>query len=286
MKISVFPAMSSIAGKPVFDAFIASLQNDGAKVVYDDMNADVAVIWSVLWDGRMAGNKAVWEVFRKQNKPVIVLEVGSLIRNKTWKVGINGINSDASFGNNCCDSTRIDQLGLSLEPWKKDGEHIIVCGQHQKSELWKGMEDVQDWMMNVTTELRKHTDRRIILRPHPRYKVHPDFGKFTNVLVANPKPLEGTYDDFNFDEALQRAWAVISYNSNPGIHAIMGGTPAFVDTSSLAYDVASDINDLNTINHPKYPDRDEWLQKLSYTEWTVDEIRAGEPWDRIKSCLT
>jgi hypothetical protein len=34
---------------------------------------DVAVIWSVLWQGRMAGNKKVWDDFRSQGKPVVVV---------------------------------------------------------------------------------------------------------------------------------------------------------------------------------------------------------------------
>jgi hypothetical protein len=46
-----------------------------------DNTCDVAVIWSVLWQGRMAGNKKVWDDFRSQGKPVVVLEVGGLLRN-------------------------------------------------------------------------------------------------------------------------------------------------------------------------------------------------------------
>ena len=56
------------------------------------MDADAALIWSVLWFGQMGKNKEVWDRYRAQGKPVIVIEVGGLIRNETWKLGINGIN--------------------------------------------------------------------------------------------------------------------------------------------------------------------------------------------------
>lgn len=285
MKISVFPEYSSIAGREVFAAFIESLKKDGMDVVHSDMEADVAVIWSVLWHGRMKQNKPVWDHYRSQNKPVIVLEVGALERNETWKVGINGINRLANFGNDNVDSSRVDSLGLSLKPWQKTGSDILVCGQHQESEIWRGKESVQEWMMNVTTELKKYTDRRIILRPHPRFKVNPDFGKFNNVLVANPKPLEGTYDDFNFEEVLQNAWAVVCYNSGLSVSVVRAGVPVFVAADSLCYDVGTYINRLDKIETPAYPDRTEWLNKLSYTEWTIDEIRSGIPFSRIKGEL-
>ena len=43
-------------------------------------------------------NKDIWEHFRTQNKNVLVIEVGGIKRNNTWKVGLNGINRQANFG--------------------------------------------------------------------------------------------------------------------------------------------------------------------------------------------
>ena len=91
-----------------------SLIHNGHAVVYNDPSADINVIWSVLFNGRMAGNKAVWD----QQKPTIVLEVGGIKRGTTWKVGLNGINRDAYFGPSGNDNTRASELGLKLSPWK------------------------------------------------------------------------------------------------------------------------------------------------------------------------
>ena len=33
------------------------------------------------------------------------------------------------------------------------------------------------------------------------------------------------------------------------------------------------------------PDRQQWANKLSYTEWWIDEIAKGLPWNRIKKRL-
>ena len=63
----------------------------------------------------------------------------------------------------------------------------------------------------------------------------------------------------------------------------MEGIPAFVGPSSLAYDVGN-IN-LKDISNPKKPDRQQWLNDLAYTEWTVEEISKGIPLLRLTSQL-
>ena len=52
MKIEVWTDYGPQNSKPIFEAFIKSLTNAGEEVVLNrSCNADVAVIWSVLWQG-------------------------------------------------------------------------------------------------------------------------------------------------------------------------------------------------------------------------------------------
>ena len=90
MRIEIWPQHGPLNSKPIFDAFIKSLQNAGEKLYINKSadNADVAVIWSVLWRGRMEQYKKIWDRYRSQGKPVVVLEVGGLRRNKSFKIGI------------------------------------------------------------------------------------------------------------------------------------------------------------------------------------------------------
>ena len=44
-------------------------------------------------------------------------------------------------------------------------------------------------------------------------------------------------------------------------------------------------NSFSNINSPNMPDRQNWLNKISYTEWWTDEIDQGIPWRRIKQRL-
>ena len=50
MKFSIFNKFGALNSPPVFDAFVQGLTKLGQQVVEHDMTADVAVIWSVLWN--------------------------------------------------------------------------------------------------------------------------------------------------------------------------------------------------------------------------------------------
>jgi len=283
MKFSLWTNHGALNSRPIFDAFATSLRDSGYDVAYNDIHSDVHVIWSVLWYGRMAGNKDVWDRAKQENKKIIVLEVGGIKRGNTWKVGINGINGDANFGAKGNDSTRVDLLGLEAKRWTNDGQHILVCGQHDKSLQWQNMPRMSNWFLNTHDEIRKYTDRPIVFRPHPRCRLDQIERGLRHVYRQEPKHIDNTYDDFDMD--FTNVWATVSYSSNPGIHSILEGVPAFVGTSSLAYDVGNDIDFFHDIEAPLQPDRTQWLNDLAYTEWTVEEISAGLPLKRLTSEL-
>ena len=269
MKFSLWTDYGALNSKPVFDAFANSLNNNGHNVAYNDTSADINVIWSVLFNGRMAGNKAVWE----QQKPTIVLEVGGIKRGTTWKVGLNGINRDAYFGPSGNSSDRVRLLGLQVKPWKYDGEYILIAGQHDKSLQWKDMPSMATWVHDTITFIRAQTDRPIICRPHPRCPLPAIEYDFKNVKRQTPKQIKNTYDDF--DMQFDNIWATVSWSSNPGVHSIINGVPAFTGPSSLAFDVAE--QNLRNIENPLYGDRTQWLNDYAHTEYTIQEISQGMP---------
>ena len=284
MKIEVWTDHGPQNSKPIFKAFIKSLTNAGEEVVLNrSSNADVAVIWSVLWQGRMQGYKKIWDEYRNAGKPVIVMEVGGLLRNISFKIGINGINRDADFANQTFDGQRWPLFKHELRPWNPTGDLIVICGQHDASEQWKELPKMSTWIEQQITEIRKYTTRPILVRPHPRNTITFDENKFKNVKVRLPKRDYMTYDDTDFKATLERTWAVVNHSSNPAMEAVIKGIPVFVSESSLCHDVGNiKLADINT---PAMPNRLTWANKLAYTEWFADEIAQGIPWARIKNRL-
>lgn len=284
MKFSLWTNYGALNSKPIFDAFAHSVVDSGHDVSWNDPNSDVDVIWSVLWNGRMASNKNIWDRNKVSNKPTIVLEVGGIQRGTTWKVGLNGINRGAFFNCSNNDDSRKRLLGLEVKPWRNDGEYILICGQHDKSQQWVGMPSLDQWFTNTVTEIRKHSKRPILIRPHPRCPAARGIEKkFDNIYRQDPIKLTFTYDDF--DMGFNNVYATVSYSSNPGIQSIIKGIPAFVGTLSLAYDVGNNIDSLHNIEQPLTPDRTQWINDYAHTEYTVEEIANGIPLKNLTSEL-
>ena len=278
MKFSIWKQYGAQNSTPVFDAFAYSCMAAGHTVLWNTPGGDVDVIWSVLFNGRMAPNKDIWQRAVSQSKPVVVLEVGGIKRGTTWKVGLNGINRDAYFGPKGNDETRAKKLGLKLKPWQYDGDYILIAGQHEKSLQWQTMPSMSQWVINTITLIQKHSERPIIFRPHPRCPLPAIEHEFKNVKREQPRQTPGSYDDFDINYS--NIWATVSWSSNPGIHSIINGVPAFTGPSSLAFDVAD--QNLHNIETPLYPDRTQWLNDYAWTEFTVEEISQGLP----LKCLT
>ncbi len=274
MNISLFNNFGALNSRPVFAAFQQGLQKLGFQSTIHDMTADVAVIWSVVWAGRMKQNQAVWKAFRAAGKPVIVLEVGMLHRGHTWKVGLNGTGNQ-SYSKQDLDITRPQQLNLNISPWRNTGDDIVIAVQRYDSEQWAGQPSTETWLKQTVSTLRQYTDRSIIIRSHPRQEVVV----LPGCLVDRPMHIPNTYDDYDFDKTLRHAWAVVNWNSGPGSQAIMSGVPAFVGPDSIAAPVAN--LDLSQIETPNKPNRAQWLVEVSHSEWTVDEIAAGIPITRL-----
>ena len=172
MKIEVWTEHGPQNSKLIFEAFVKSLRDAGEEVVLNkSCNADVAVIWSVLWLGRMERYKNIWEEYRRNNKPVIVLEVGGLRRNESFKIGINGINRQADFANQTFDDKRWPLFKHTLNPWNPTGDIIVICGQHDASEQWRDLPKMEQWIIQQIVEIRKYTSRPILVRPHPRNQI-------------------------------------------------------------------------------------------------------------------
>jgi hypothetical protein len=281
MKFSLWTNHGALNSKPVFDAFARGAKSLGYDVAWNDPNSDVDVIWSVLWSGRMAANKAIWERNLAQSKPTVVLEVGGIKRGTTWKVGLNGINRDAYFGDMGNDRSRASLLGLELKPWRTDGKYILIAGQHEQSEQWRNQPRMSRWVMETIENIQAHTDRPILFRPHPRCRLPAIEHQYKNVYRQDPRQLPGTYDDF--DMKFDNIYCTVSWTSNPGIHSVLNGIPAYTSTSSLAWDVS--IKSLINLDKPPTPDRQKWLNDYAWTEFTVDEIASGLPLKRLTSKL-
>lgn len=261
-------------------AFLDSCQASGIQTQENTWNADAAVIWSVLWNGRMRPNQAVYEHYRSQNRPVIIIEVGALYRGETWKVAVNHITNAGYYGHReNLDPGRPARLRISLAQQPTTRPEIVIAAQHQRSLQVANLDSQESWILNQIHQLRTVTDRPIHVRPHPRSPLRLTHLPY-NVVVEQPRPVPSTYDGFDMH---YNCHAVVNYNSGPGIQAAISGCRPIVDASSLAAPVSSSLAD---IEHPYHIDRQQWLIEICHTEYTVQELQQGLWLKRIQSELT
>jgi len=268
MRVAYFPNQCALNSVPVVQAMLDSLRSAGHTPVKNGQDCDAAIIWSVLWSGRMVENKKVYEHYRAQDKPVIVVDIGALYRGETWKIAVNSITADGYYGHTeNLDWNRPKKLGISLALNLSRNPQIVIAAQHKKSLQVAGLVSMESWILTQVDNIRAVTDRPIVIRPHPRSPL--DRTRFQSVTMEQPKKIASTYDSYNlaFD-----CHAIVNYNSGPGIQAALAGTRPVVDSSSLAHPVGIQIAD---IEKPYDCDRDQWLVEICHTEYTLAEIKQG-----------
>ena len=278
MRIAHFPNSCALNSVPVMQAILDSLRQAGHTIEHDSLDADAAVIWSALWYGRMAPNKAVYERYRALGKPVIIVDVGALYRGETWKIAVNHINRLGYYGHTeNLDMDRPRKLKVSLAINLSRNPAILIAAQHRLS-LQLDNQNHEAWIMRQVEEIKRVSDRPIVIRPHPRSPLQ--LGTLADTItIEKPQKITDTYDSFDMHFDYH---AVVNYCSGPGIQAAISGTRPIVGTDSLAAPVSVSIEN---IDKPYDQDRDQWLVEICHTEYTLKEIEQGLWIKRIHSHL-
>jgi hypothetical protein len=163
-------------------------------------------------------------------------------------------------------------LGISLKPWRLQGNHILICLQRNGGWSMRGL-DVIQWMNSIILEIRKYSNRPIVVRAHPGDK------KIGGHLKINHKSVSLS-TGVDLREDLKNAWATVVYNSSPSVASIIEGIPSFLTDPEPQHSqsVAVANTDISRIEDPVMVDRQAWVERLSMCHWKFDELKSGEAW--------
>jgi len=277
--LAFFPSQCALNSGPVIEALLASCRDHDIRVVDNSLDADAVLLWSVLWSSRMRANQEVYQHYRSTGRPVIIAEVGALRRNHTWKIALDNINGLGYYGHTQdLDPDRPRRLGLAISKPAHRKDHVLVACQNSHSLQMQAVGDQISWIHARIQDIRRHTDRPIRVRPHPRSPMHMRFDS-PGVTIEIPRKRPHTYDDFDLDLGCH---AVVNVNSGPGLLAPLTGTPVMVDTSSLAWPLSITAGE---IEKPPEKDLDQWLIEIAHTEYEIPEIAQGSWLRRLHSKL-
>ena len=205
------------------------------------------------------------------------------------------ISRDEGYYNNInCPDDRWKQVKadqqLEVKDWRTKGEYVLLTLQRPGDSSLKNLltkhGSYKGFLEFTINEIKKHTDRKILVRPHPsrrndQLKMLADLN-LPGIEISNNVSAEGFLSGATALQAdFDRAWAVVGFNSNALTESIMEGIPTFsMCPSSMAWDCSN--KDLSTIESPLTFDRQQWLNNLSYCQWREDECIAGLPWEHLK----
>jgi hypothetical protein len=182
------------------------------------------------------------------------------------------------------DPSRWEQISkdteIKLEDTKKSGNHILICAQRHGG--WSmGKTSLDPWLLNTCTEIRKYSDRPIIVRLHPSDnqtnrrapQIQKDLRVIKNVTLSNKE---------SFDDDLKGCWAVVNHNSSSIVGPLIQGYPAFITDASKSQCAEVAHTDLSKIESPIEFDRLSWLQRISMFHWKFSELEDGTAWTHMR----
>ena len=271
MKVGVFYPGNNNEHLNVLTAFATGIKRQGYEVEMIPLEkykpVDMAVVFGVK-KKNMPISYARGHVIDEQNKhklPVIVLEKGYVNRHAYYAAGYGGLNGHAYFVNEGSPSDRWKALKTPLQNYKMNPNgHYLVCGQVPTDASVQHI-DINQWTAEKCKYLQNNYDNKVVFRPHPlaqdRTLIIPGVTNSTGALAND---LEGCK-------------AVITFNSNAGVEALIAGIPVYAeDRMSMVYNVA--MNQINMVKAPIISNRTQWSYDLAYAQWTVKEMSHGMPW--------
>ena len=242
-------------GNPVAAAFA---RGAGCRLAYaedelarpEEELRTIPVVWGVL-----RGSDAIVAKAKSQDLPFYYIDHAYFDRGHGHSYRITYCGYEAGPVRRASHD-RLRKLGLTIQPWRKSGRTIIVC---PPTDYFAAAHGCLNWLDDTLAQLRFETDRPIVVRNKPQ-------------PGETPVPLA---------EALANAHALVTHSSNVAIEAACLGTPVFVAPTSAAAPIG--CTDLSRIEEPRYPNRENWLAHLAYSQFTIEEFASGEAWKIMRS---
>lgn len=172
-------------------------------------------------------------------------------------------------------------LNIKLIPKKSNGKNIIICLQRDGG--WSmGHTNIIDWTTNTINAIRKHSDRTIVIRPHPKDKkaMETYIPKLQKKL--RNENVKFSKQDAPLEQDLAKAWAVVNHNSSAIVGPIIQGYHAFITDAATSQCAEVAHTDFSLMETPYEFDRQKWLERISMFHWKFSELEDGTAWQHMR----
>ena len=190
----------------------------------------------------------------------------------------------AEYANRNSDPTKWQEiqhnLNIKIKPAQSRDGYILVGMQRDGGFSMKALNPL-NWLENKIREIRKYTNREIVVRPHPGKFDMKEFVPFQhkqNVRVIDPTKS-------TLLENLQGTHSSVFFNSSASVAAVLEGVPVFVDdASAVTWSVAH--HTVSQIESSQAFEREQWLWDLASAHWSDEDAQTGHIWQKFLPYLT
>jgi lipopolysaccharide biosynthesis glycosyltransferase len=157
---------------------------------------------------------------------------------------------------------RARRFGYKFRKYTPGTKILLVPPSNKVMDLF-GQPSPEEWVKQVTAELKRYTDRPIEVRLKP-----------TRTDRVTTKSIQAALAD--------DVHCLITYNSIAAVEALMEGKPAIVLGQNAATTIAE--TELKNIENPRFPSKDEmnaFINHLAYCQFTIAELRSGYAWRTV-----
>lgn len=157
-------------------------------------------------------------------------------------------------------SDRWENLNIPI-PSLSRGSSIVVVPPDYKKLKSLNLGSEEEWVDSVLLDIKKYTDRPIRVRYRP--------------VSRNDRVISDTFYDYITDNT----WCVVGHSSNALVEAAMVDIPVITLGHSATKSLyPHSLNDIESINPVNLELKQSWLNHLSYSQFTRDELLSGLAW--------
>jgi hypothetical protein len=156
-------------------------------------------------------------------------------------------------------SHRLDNLKLDTTRYSR-GNKIMIVPPDDKVCSAYDIESSQHWIDQTIQEIKKYTDREIVIRDRPLSR---------QTRRTNNKFVDALQQDIN---------AVVFWTSNCGVESVQHGIPVVSLGPSACHQISQPIENIDNLHSLDQDLVRAWMCWLSYNQFTKREMSNGTAW--------
>lgn len=162
--------------------------------------------------------------------------------------------------------------------FNNEGDYILICPPSITMGEFYNI-DIDSWIYDTIGNVRKYSDKKCILRIKPN---EYNYNSNKSIRIENIRKRIKNYNNVDISnecsstDAINNACLVIGFNSRILVESILAGKPILCSNHCVCYTM-SQSNYKIALESPSSNEEyyKSWINKLCYSQWTLDEISKG-----------